>query len=141
MAPEECNSTSVKFFCSDHSYFVLFGKIEIVLAVDLAAQSDLQERAFQDQIFLDGPAKRRAMRVAAAEVFVPQIVVRVELNDADRAMALGDRAKKRQAQRMVTADGYAARASLVERLHLIFHTLECILNRQWVHGEIAIIGD
>jgi hypothetical protein len=97
VAPEERDATVMKFLGGDHFYFVLFGEVEIVFVVDLAAQAYLQECALQDEIFLDRAAKRRAVGIAAAEIFVPQIVVGVELNDCDWAVKFVDRAQERQA--------------------------------------------
>ena len=70
----------VELFGGDHADSVLLGEIEIVFAVDLAAQTYLQDAAVFKETFLEGAAERRAVGIFAAEIFVPQIVMSVELN-------------------------------------------------------------
>ena len=95
----------MKFFGGDHADFVFARKIEIVFGVDLAAQSDLQHASVVEQAFLECAAERRAVRILAAEIFVPEIVVRVELNQVDRAAVIfRDGAENRKADGVVAAD-------------------------------------
>ena len=105
MAQHRPHSFFVEFLGGDHADFVFARKIEIVFGIDLAAQANLQDSAVAEKAFLEGAAERRAVRILAAEIFVPEIVVRVELNQVHRAaVVFRDRAKDRKADRVVAAN-------------------------------------
>jgi len=70
----------MKLIGGNHFDFVLARKIEIGFVVDLPAQANLQKSAFQEQAFFDGAAEGRAVGILAAEIFISEIVVGVELD-------------------------------------------------------------
>jgi hypothetical protein len=83
---------------------VLAGEVEIVFAVDLAAQAYLEDGAVLEEAFFESAAKRRAVRILAAEIFIPEIVVCVELDQVDgTAVFFGDGAEDRKADGVVAA--------------------------------------
>src|SRR6476646_9055708 len=77
----------MKLLCGDDLEAVLASEIKVILRVHLSAQSNLENVLGNKQAFFDGTPHRSAMRVRAAEVSAPGIVVRVELNEADAPKA------------------------------------------------------
>ena len=77
--------------------------VEIVGLVARAAQADLHNAAAVEQAFLDGAAKRRAMRDLLAEHRVVDVGVRVHVHQPHRPVALVQGAQDRQRDRMVAA--------------------------------------
>src|SRR5262249_23092735 len=94
----------------DHGDAVLAMEVEIVLAVHRAADSDLDEAAAVDDLLLDRAAERRAVKVLAAEVLVPRVDVRVELDERERSVLFRERAQNRQRDGVVAAGDDRPRA-------------------------------
>jgi hypothetical protein len=61
----------VKQLGSDHADSVLAREVEIVFAVNLAAETDLKDAAVCEEAFFESSAEGRAMGIFAAEIFVP----------------------------------------------------------------------
>src|SRR5258707_15775860 len=80
------------------------------------------------------------MGILAAEVLVPQVVVRIKLNQRNRSMLLRHRAQDRQADGMITANANAACARLQKRGNAPLDAAEGVLNRKRIHRKIAEIG-
>ena len=74
----------MKFVRGNDAEFVLPSKIEIVFRIDLPAQADLQNAAFEQQSLFDRPPNRSAVRMRTAEISAPRIVVGVELDQRNR---------------------------------------------------------
>ena len=79
--------------------------LEVRLAVQRAADADVQRPLHVDQAFFAGPAERRAVGVRRAEVGVPGVEVRVEVQHGDRAVIARQRPQDRQRDGVVAADG------------------------------------
>ncbi len=114
---------------------------EVIFRIHLAAKADLQNIFADQQTFFHRPANRGAMRVGATEVSAPGIVVGVELDHADRAEAFVDRAQNGQQDGVIAADASRARTGLENVIELRRDALEGVLDRQWVDGKVAVIGD
>jgi hypothetical protein len=81
------------------------------------------------------------VRIFAAEIFVPEIVVGVELNEGDGAVFFGYGAEDGETDGMVTADANTASACLENRSNSLLDALEGVFDGERVDGEIAEIGD
>ena len=142
MALDLRHSLFVEFFGGDHADFVFAGEIEIVFAVDLAAQAYLQDATVLQQAFFEGAAKWRAVRILAAEIFVPEIVVGVELNQVDgAAVFFRDSAKDREADGVVAAYAGGAGSGGEDRSDALLDAAEGVFDRERIYGEIAEVGD
>src|SRR5258705_5473838 len=131
----------MKLLRGDHAYLVLPRKIKIGLAVHLAPQSHLQKTVFPDQSFLDRTAERRAMRKLAPKIFVPKIVVSVELNHHQRPVFFGRGPQKRPSQGRISADGRTPRSRSHQRLQVLLDAPEGVFDGQWVHRKVAEVRD
>src|SRR5258708_32538982 len=80
------------------------------------------------------------MGILAAEVLVPQVVVRIELNQRTRAVFLCHRAQNWQADGMITANANAAHGGLQKSGNASLDTAEGVLNRKRIHRKITEIG-
>src|ERR1700685_1634122 len=105
----------VKLLGGDHFVFVGTGEIEVVFAIDLAAKTYLENAAIQQEAFFKGPTERRAVRILAAEILIPHIVVSVELNERNGAMLFYDGSEDRQADGVIASDANAADTGCEER--------------------------
>ena len=142
MAENLRHSLFVEFLGGDHADFVFAGEIEIVFAVDLAAQTDLQNATVLQQAFFEGAAEWRAVRILAAEIFVPEIVVGVELDEGHRAAVFfRDSAKNRQADGVVAAYAGGAGSGGQDRSDALLDAAEGVFNRERIYGEVAEVGD
>lgn len=81
------------------------------------------------------------MRVLAAEVLVPEIVVRVELDEMHGAVLFCDSAKERKTDGVIAADTNAANTGFVKRRNSLLDAKKGVLDGKWIHGEIAEVGD
>ena len=142
MATDGRHSLFVEFFGRDHADFVFARKIEIVFGVDLAAQAYLQHTAIVEQTFLEGAAERCAVGIFAAEIFVPEIVVSVELNQIDRAAVIfADGAKNRKTDGVVATDTGGARSGNKDRCDSALDAAKGVFDRKRIHRQVAEIGD
>src|SRR5450755_3839083 len=142
MAPDLRQAFFVKLLGGDHADLVLLGEVEIVFAVDLAAQADLQDAAVFQETFFKAAAERRAVGIFAAKIFVPQIVVRVELDQIDRAaLFFRNGAEDRKADAMVAAYAGSARSGGQERGEALLDAAEGVFDRKRIYGKIAEVGD
>src|SRR5207247_8724402 len=85
----------------DHRDAVLAMKVEVVLAVHRSADADLDESPAVDQPFFNGPPERCAVEIFSAEILVPGIDMRIELDEAERAGAPGERPERAQRNRVL----------------------------------------
>ena len=81
------------------------------------------------------------MRVLAAEVLVPEIVVRVELDEMHGAVLFCDSAKERKTDGVIAADTNAANTGFVKRRNSLLDAKKGVLDRKWIYGKIAEVGD
>jgi hypothetical protein len=81
------------------------------------------------------------VRILAAEVFVPEIVVGVELDEGDRAVFFRYGAENREADGMIAADADAAGSGLEDGSDSLLDALEGVFDGERVHGEVAEVGD
>src|SRR5947208_11675183 len=95
----------------------------VLRAIQRAADAELHRPSRIDQAFLDGAPAPGAMGVALAPVAVPGVGVGVEVDQADRAVAPGDRPQLAQRDRVVTADGQWNDAGLQDQAKSIDHDL------------------
>ena len=73
--------------------------------VQRAADAHVRAGVQREEPLLDGPAERGAVRVRRAEVGVPGVQVRVEVDQRDRAVPGGGGPQQRQRDGVVAADG------------------------------------
>ena len=97
--------------------------VPIFRPVQRSSDAELDRSRRVDQALLDRAATPGAMRIALTPVAVPGIGVRVEVDQADRAVAPGDRPQLAQRDRVVTADGQWNDAGLQDRAKSIDHDL------------------
>ena len=90
---------------------------EVVRAVHRAADADLHDRRGIDQAFGDRVIERRAVKELRPEILVPRVDVRVELDEAERAVPGRERAQDRQRDAVVAANDHRPRARLHDLLH------------------------
>lgn len=81
------------------------------------------------------------MRILAAEILVPEIVVRVELDEMHGAVLFCDSAKERKADGMIAADTNAANTGFVKRRNSLLDAKKGVLDGKRIYGEIAEVGD
>lgn len=81
------------------------------------------------------------MGIFTAEILVPQIVVRVELNERDGAVFSCDRAKNGEADGVIAAHANTTHAGFENRSDALLDTEKGIFNGKRIDGEIAEIGD
>src|SRR5439155_11694094 len=82
---------------------VLILEREILRSVQRAANAGLDHAARIHGSLLDGATERRAVEELRAEVLVPRVGMRIEMDDADGPVPARDRAQDRQRDRMVAA--------------------------------------
>src|SRR5579871_1950612 len=131
------DSLLVKLFRSYHLHFVRAGKIKSVFAINLPSWPNLQNVSVFEQSFFKRSAKRRSMRILATKIFVPQLIVRVELDQRDRTIFLHGSSQERQADRMISPYTQATCSSIVNQLHALLDSPECVFNGKRVHRQIA----
>src|SRR2546426_8516340 len=95
----------------------------VLRAEERAADPELHGPSRVNQAFFDGAPAPRAVGVALAPVAVPGVGVRVEIDQPDRAVALGDGPQLAQGDRVVTADGEWDDGSLQDRAQSVDHDL------------------
>src|SRR5207245_398373 len=78
-------------------------ELEVLRAVERAADSDLDHPSGVDEPFLDGSAKRRPVEVLRAEVFIPRVRMRVEVHQAQSAMAARQRPQNAEGHGVIAA--------------------------------------
>jgi len=102
----------------------------------------LQDATVLQQAFFEGAAEWRAVRILAAEIFVPEIVVGVELDQVHgAAVFVRDSAENRQADGVVAAHAGGARSRGKDRSDALLDPAEGVFNRERVYGEVAEVGD
>ena len=77
------------------------------------------------------------MRILAAEIFVPEIVVGVELDEGDRAVFFCYGAENREADGMIAANADAAGAGFEDGSDSLLDALEGVFDGERIYGEIA----
>ena len=93
----------VEFLAHDDAQPLLFGPCQGVAAVERAADADLDGVVRQDQPFLEGVVKGRAVIVGLAVIAGQGVAVRVEVHQGHRPQRLPDRPQHAQADGMVAA--------------------------------------
>ena len=81
------------------------------------------------------------MRILAAEIFVPEIVVGVELDEGDRAVFFCYGAEDGEADGMIAANANAAGSGLEDWSDSLLDALEGVFDGERIYGEIAEVGD
>jgi len=140
MALNEGQTFFVKLLSRDHFDFVFAGEVEIVFAIDLSTEAHLQDAAIHEKTFFKGAAEGGAMRILAAEIFVPQVVVSVELDERDGAVLFGDGAKDGETDGVIAAHANAADAGLEKRSDSLLDAEEGVFDGKRVYGKIAEVG-
>lgn len=141
MALDDGQTLFVKLLSSDHFDFVGAGKVKILFAVDLAAKTDLQDTAIYQKTFFKSAAEGRAVGIFAAEIFVPQVVVSVELDERDGAVLFGDGAEDGETDGVIATDADAADAGLKKGSDSLLDAGEGVFDGKRIDGEIAEVGN
>ena len=115
--------------------------VEVLLAVERAAGADVGERRGVEDALLDGPAEGRAVRVLGAEVGVPGVEVRVEVQQGDRAVPARHRAQQRQRDGVVAAEGHQAGAGVQQVVGGGLDGLHGLVDVERVGGDVAGVRD
>src|SRR5690606_15739645 len=112
--------------------------VEVLLAVERAAGTNVADGFGVQNAFLHRAAERRAMRVFGAEICVPGIQVRVKVQHGNGATgALRGGAEQRQGNGVVAANGdqLGAGGGQVERV--LLNGLNGLIDIERVHGHVA----
>ena len=120
---------------------IFSSSVEVLLAVQRAAGADVGEGLGVEDALLDGPAERGAVGVLGAEVGVPGVEVRVEVEQRDRAVLLGDRAQQRQRDGVVAAEGHQAGAGAEQLVGRGLDRLDGLVDVERVRGDVAGVRD
>src|SRR5260370_19169427 len=80
------------------------------------------------------------MGILADEVLVPQVVVRIELNQRNRSVFLCHRAQNWQADGVIAAHANAAHSGLQKWSNSPLDAAEGVLNRKRIHRKITEVG-
>jgi len=81
------------------------------------------------------------MRILAAEIFVPQIVVGVELDERNGTVLFCDGTEDGQADGMIAADANATDAGVEKRSDSLLDAEKGVLDGERIDGKIAKVGD
>jgi outer membrane protein assembly complex protein YaeT len=136
------HSAFVELFGGDHADFVCACEIEIIFAVDLTAEAYLQDAAVCKEAFFEGAAEWCAVRILTAEIFIPEIVVGVELDKVDGpAVFFGDGAQDREADGVVAADAGGAGSGGEDRYDALLDATEGVFDGQRIDREVAKVCD
>lgn len=81
------------------------------------------------------------MRILAAKILVPQIVVSVELDERNGAMLFCDGTEDGQADGVIAADANATHASVEKRHDSLLNAEKGVLDGKRIHGKIAEVRD
>src|ERR1700730_4981729 len=141
MTPDGGYTFFVELLGGDHADFVRVGEIEIAFAVNLAAKADLQDTALLQKTFLEGAAKGRAVGILAAEIFVPKIVVGIELDKTNGSMLLRNRAKEGKADGVIPADADAPHCGVVKSSHSLLDALKGVFDGKRIDAQVAEVRD
>ena len=111
--------------------------VPIFGAVQRTPDAQLHRPRGLDQTLLDRAAAPGAVGVALAPVVVPGIGVGIEIDQADRPVALGDRPQLSQRDRMVSSDGERNDLGSEDRAEPFVDHFVRGLHVPGDHGEIA----
>ena len=112
--------------------------VQSVAVVDRTAQPDLDRVGHVDEALLDRPAHPRPVVVLLAEVAVPGVGVRVEVDDRDRA-ARPSRPQVRQRAGVVAADEQRDDARLDDRGDGLLDRLVAALDVARHDRDVAVV--
>src|SRR5258708_39564432 len=125
----------------DDAELVLAAEVEVVLGIDLPAQSHLERAARQQQALFHCAAHGCSVRMGTAEVASPCVVVRVELNERNLSELLVNRPQNGQEDGMVSADAQRASFGTENLIQLSCNPAESVVQRKRVDREVAVVGD
>src|SRR5581483_5473118 len=138
---EALRAERAQLVARDHREAEAARGVEVGVGVERPAQARLDGGAGVEQPFLGGALERRAVEVALAEVRLPGVAVRVELDERERARAPGDRAQLRERDRMVAAQRERADAGVDERRETLLDAPVGLLRVARRHRQVAVVGD
>src|SRR5438128_2447568 len=113
------------------------GATPVLGSVQRTADPELDCALRIDQPFFDGTLAPRAVGVPLAPIAVPGVGVRVEIDQAYRAMALGDRPQLAERNAVVAADRQWDDARIQDRAQAVEHHLVTGLDVARHHGQVA----
>ena len=93
------------------------------------------------QAFLGGPAERRAVGVGGAEVGVPGVQVRVEVDHGHRAVHRRDRTEHRQRHGVVTAERQHEPRAFQQGTGAPLDRADRVVDVERVDRQVARVGD
>src|SRR5262245_29869421 len=105
-------------------------EVEVVRSVERPADADLDHAAAVDQFLLDRPSEGGSVEVLGAEVLVPRVRMRVEVDQAQPPMPSREGPEDRKRDRMVASHGHRHHRCRDESVDLTFD-----------RGEGALDGD
>src|SRR5437764_3767066 len=115
--------------------------LEVVGAVDRAAQACLDGRLRLDQPLLVRPPEGRAVEEALAEVLVPRVAVGVELDECERTMAACEDAQLGERDGVIAAEREREDAALDERGESFLDLAVGALGVARRDGHVAVVDD
>ena len=116
-------------------------RLEVLGAVERAAQARLHRRRRLDQLLLDRPLERRAVEVALAEVLVPRVAVRVELDERERPVLAREHAQLGERDRVVAAESEREDAGVDERRERLLDLAVRALGVARRDRHVAVVDD
>ena len=114
---------------------------QVTAGVEAAADADVSGAVQGEDALLHGPAERRAVRVRRAEVGVPGVEVRVEVDQRDGAVPGGGGAQQRQRDRVVAADRDQVIGGLQQAACPRLHLADGLPEIERIGGQVAGVGD
>jgi len=81
------------------------------------------------------------VRILATEILVPEIVVRVELDERNGPVFFGDSAKDGKADGVITPNANTTRSGFESRRDSLLDALKRVLDGKRIYREVAKVGD
>ncbi len=100
----------------------------------------MQAASRVEQAFLEGSAERSPVRVGGAEVGVPGVQMRVEVDDRDRAVRGRERPQQGQRDGVIAAEGQQPRRPLEQVTGAALDGGDRLGDAERADGEITGIG-
>ena len=100
----------------------------------------MAERIGVEQPLLKRAPERRAVRVGGAEVRIPGVQVRVDVQQRELTVAFCERAQEGQRDRVVTTDRHQPDAALEKGTRLALDGCDRLGDVEGAHRDVAGVG-
>src|SRR5439155_5083575 len=119
----------------------LLGVTDVSRAVVRAADPSLHRAARVEETFLDSPFEGASVEVLLAEVLVPGIGVRVQLEEADRTVTTNERPQLRERDRVIAAERERKHPRIDEGRHRLLDLTVGALDGSRRDGRVTVVDD